>query len=459
MKQSTPGCRHRGVFLCLALLCALTLAGCAQPWTDGTGDAHASSCIAELPPASSGVTGIFVQPDDGYPAVLTELENAACTIDVTIYMLTDDVIFAALLAAESRDVRVRVILDQYPYGMFGDQQEARDRLEAGGADVIWSSKDFRFTHAKYIVIDGRVALIMNQNLTGAAFNSNREFGVVTTDPGIVEQVQTLFDADWAHDVAPPVDGPLITSPETSRSRITALIHEAGTSIDFYAEVIRDEHILDALGNAVERGVTVRLIVNQSVDPADLEAIAALALIGVDVRMMPSLYIHSKVMIFDGETALVGSQNYTMTSLDRNRELGIIVDDPQLLARITAVYERDWRRTIPATSAFTEASSGAVFRSEPGRYPFVPRLPVPVGVESDRPLDRLSVSVYSVRTVPKGWVHGRTNRRSSRRTLLRGVVHNLGTGGGQDKDDTRCGALYRNHPGRGFSHYPPLGTFV
>lgn len=41
-----------------------------------------------------------------------------------------------------------------------------------------------------------------------------------------------------------------------------------------------------------------------------------------------------------------------------------------------------------------------------------------------------------------------NRRSYRRTLLRGVVHHLMIGGVQEANDTRCGASYRNDPGHG-----------
>lgn len=53
------------------------------------------------------------------------------------------------------------------------------------------------------------------------------------------------------------------------------------------------------------------------------------------------------MIFDSDSALIGSHNYTMTSLDRNRELGIAINDEQLVSRVVAIYECDWLRAIPA----------------------------------------------------------------------------------------------------------------
>ena len=49
---------------------------------------------------------------------------------------------------------------------------------------------------------------------------------------------------------------------------------------------------------------------------------------------------------DGAQAFVGSQNLSATSLDLNRELGIIVKDPVSLARLTRTFEIDFRTATP-----------------------------------------------------------------------------------------------------------------
>lgn len=341
-----PARNRAGVFFCLLLIVAILISGCTRFGEIGESGSVAE-CLGQLETPASPTTGVFVEPDDGYPPVLDEFEHARCTIDLTIYMLTDDTVFAALIGAVTRGVRVRVILDEHPFGMFGSQEEAMERLQEGGVEVLWSPSTFQFTHAKYAVIDHRVALIMNQNLTFSAFNGNREFGVITTEPDAVNQAASIFEHDWTGDTSARTTGPLIISPDSSRTRISSLIGEAQVSIDFYAEVIRDDEIIAALGDAVDRGVQVRLIVNSNVDPDNELALAELSLIGVQVRMMDIMYIHSKTMIIDGSAALIGSQNYTMTSLDRNREVGMVVDDPALVLRVIAIYERDWSRAVPA----------------------------------------------------------------------------------------------------------------
>ena len=119
---------------------------------------------------------------------------------------------------------------------------------------------------------------------------------------------------------------------------------AQTSLDIYAEVLRDPEMLGAFADAVARGVRVRLIVSPGLDNA--EDRAALAAAGVEIRLVSVLYVHAKLVIADGERAFVGSQNFSATSLDLNRELGIIVADPVSLARLSRTFDLDFRAGKP-----------------------------------------------------------------------------------------------------------------
>jgi cardiolipin synthase A/B len=198
-------------------------------------------------------------------------------------------------------------------------------------------------HIKMMVVDDAVAVIMNQNLTQSAFTSNREFGVVTTRPDAVQAAAAIFAADWSGG-AEPDPGPLVVSPANARGHLLALVDGAHVSLDLYAEVLRDPQLLDALATAAERGVRVRIIVSPSADfAAEVDALAAS---GVDVRLSRSLYIHAKLIVADGTRAFVGSQNLSATSLDQNRELGIVVDDPVNLSRLTRTFAIDFGAATP-----------------------------------------------------------------------------------------------------------------
>jgi phosphatidylserine/phosphatidylglycerophosphate/cardiolipin synthase-like enzyme len=136
----------------------------------------------------------------------------------------------------------------------------------------------------------------------------------------------------------------VVSPTNAREQLLALVRGARVSLDLYAEVLRDPQVLDALADAAERGVRVRIIVSPSADfTAEVDELTAS---GVDIRLSSSLYIHAKLIVADGERAFIGSQNLSATSLDQNREVGIIIDDPVNLSRLTRTFAIDFRAAAP-----------------------------------------------------------------------------------------------------------------
>jgi phosphatidylserine/phosphatidylglycerophosphate/cardiolipin synthase-like enzyme len=160
---------------------------------------------------------------------------------------------------------------------------------------------------------------------------------MTTHPDAVGTAAAIFETDWTRGPEPD-PAPLVVSPTNARAQLLNLIRSATVSLDVYAEVLADREVLAALADAATRGVTVRLIVSPSPDNAD--ARAALAAAGVQVRLSKALYVHAKLIVADASRAFVGSQNFSATSLDQNRELGIIIDDPVALARLIRTVNLD-----------------------------------------------------------------------------------------------------------------------
>jgi phosphatidylserine/phosphatidylglycerophosphate/cardiolipin synthase-like enzyme len=287
-----------------------------------------------------GVTGLFAEPDDGRAPILDELAAARESITLQIYLLTDPEIIQALKDADSRGVAVRVLIEEHPFGGGGGQAQTFADLEDAGVDIRWSNPTFTFSHIKTFVVDESVAIIMNLNLTRSAFTSNREFGVVTTDSAVVRTAGEIFEADWERSEEPD-PGPLVVSPSNSREQLLSLISSATQTIDIYAEVMRDREIVDAILDAAHRGVDVRLVMSDDSEDNGDDQRAELAAAGVQVRIENNPYIHAKMVLVDGQRGFVGSENFTATSLDQNRELGIIISEPTAIARIQAVFDKDF----------------------------------------------------------------------------------------------------------------------
>ena len=76
------------------------------------------------------------------------------------------------------------------------------------------------------------------------------------------------------------------------------------------------------------------------------AFATLAAAGATVRALAEPTIHAKVVVADGRRLYLGSANFTPTSLDRNRELGLRIDDAAAARRVAATVADDAARGLP-----------------------------------------------------------------------------------------------------------------
>jgi cardiolipin synthase A/B len=54
-----------------------------------------------------------------------------------------------------------------------------------------------------------------------------------------------------------------------------------------------------------------------------------------------LCMHAKMMVADGSSAFVGSENISRNSLDNNRELGLIFSDQSLITTLQTTFQQDW----------------------------------------------------------------------------------------------------------------------
>lgn len=271
------------------------------------------------------------------------IQGAQRRVLVTVYLLTDLRIVDALAAARAKGLEVRVLLEGNPYGATVAAQATLTRLQEAGIAVKAGNPAFRYTHQKSLITDDS-AYILTNNLTRAAVQANREFGIVIEGAAEVSEIVGAFEADWARTPFAPANPRLIWSPLNSRSRLTGMIDAAQTSLEIYAEVVQDDAIVAALGRAAQRGISTRVLIA----PADAGSTAegngdvgVLLGAGVQVRVLRNPYAHAKVIIVDASSAFVGSQNLTFTSIERNRELGITIGDPGALRSLRATFEADW----------------------------------------------------------------------------------------------------------------------
>jgi phosphatidylserine/phosphatidylglycerophosphate/cardiolipin synthase-like enzyme len=341
----------------LWLIClALTACGAGQTTNGMGGSASPTASLtanaSASPTASSamGATGIsvFVEPAAGETPVLHAIEGAQASVWVEVYLLTDRNVINALEDAASRGVDVRVLLELNPYGYGSTSpQETLQQLQAAGVNARGSDTAYHYTHEKAIIVDGATLLVLTANLTksglgGSSYAENREFGIVDTAAADVREATAIFNADWDR-TAPSLSDPnLVVSPVNARARIEAFIGSARSTLLVDDEEMYDQGSENALIAAAQRGVNVEVILPQPTGTSSGDAdVARLLQGGADVRYISTVYMHAKMMVADGAQAFVGSENFSATSLDQNRELGLLIADPQVIRTLVQTFQQDW----------------------------------------------------------------------------------------------------------------------
>jgi len=328
--------------------------------------------------AAAPVPRLVVEPDDGVAPLLAFIGAARGTLDGEAYLLTDPAVEGALESATARRVRVRINLDPHPFGTAHRLvQAAYDALAAHGVQVRWTSPRYRFTHAKYLLEDDARAWIGTMNWSASAFRANREFALVDPDPTAVSEVGGVFAADWAHRPYPGAADALVVSPINARGQLEGLIGQTKRTLDLYAEELNDPAISQALTAAVRRDVRVRLVTTAD-DP-----IGAMATLIPTVARDRRLYIHAKAIISDDARMYLGSENYSVTSLDHNREMGLILTDHAAIGRVEAAFLHDLAGASSANGAAGSDQPRIAAPGGPGAGPFAVRVrvspdPIPYG---------------------------------------------------------------------------------
>ncbi len=335
----------------IALLClTVVLASCSLITSTGsasTPQVAGYTCEGSLC-AASGI-GVFVEPDAGEAPILNAIKGATKSIWVEVYLLTDNNVTHALEDAANRGVDVRVLLEPHPFGGVA-AQPLIDALNAAGVKAQASDSVFRYTHEKMLLVDGTTLYILTANLSRAALGGNgstknREYGVIDKAGSDIAEVQTIFQADWDHTTPPSstyAQAQLVVSPVNSRATLTSLIALATKSLHVEDEEMADDASVAALIAAAKRGVDVEVVLPQPDSGSGNSAdVTKLLNGGVHVRYITAPYMHAKLVVADGVLAFTGSENFSATSLDQNRELGIVINDTTALATFEHVFGLDW----------------------------------------------------------------------------------------------------------------------
>ena len=286
---------------------------------------------------------LIVEPDDGIGPVLSAIRKARTSIDIGIFRLDRGDIAKALRAAVDHGVTVRTLIAHTNRGGDKRLRKLEQDLLKTGASVRRTDDDLHRYHNKIMIVDRATLYVLGFNYTALDVNKSRSFGVVTRKRELVQEAIKLFEADSLR--RPYTAGPkaFVVSPVNARARLAAFLRGARKQLLVYDPKLTDPSMIRILRERVSAGVSVRILGKLGKRGSGLTA-----------ERFPGKRLHVRAIVRDGQQAFVGSQGLRKLELDGRREVGLIVKDAKVVARMVAVFEGDWSETDRARQDVKDA---------------------------------------------------------------------------------------------------------
>lgn len=276
---------------------------------------------------------LLIQPDEGVDPVLEAINSARKQLDMYIFRLAHAKIERALSAAIERGVVVRTLIAHTANNGEDSLRKLELCLLDMGATVSRTDEDLVRYHGKMMIVDCRELFVLGYNFTRRDIDRSRSLGVATDRPDLVQEAMRLFDADFNRKIYTPGLTDFVVSPLNSRSSLLALITGAERELLIYDARLSDNMMQRALEKMALQGVSVRVIGKVEKE-----------LQGVAVEDYPGDRLHVRAIVQDGRRAFVGSQSLRRSELERRREIGVIIEEADVVRQIVEIFETDWADT-------------------------------------------------------------------------------------------------------------------
>jgi phosphatidylserine/phosphatidylglycerophosphate/cardiolipin synthase-like enzyme len=296
---------------------------------------------------------LIVMPDDSARPILEAIAAAKKSLRIKMFLFSDPALLAAVIAAQKRGVKVRVMLNPARRGGEPENKVTRKKLEKAGIAVRDSNPAFAVTHEKSMVVDDQLAFVKSLNWETKNLTETRDYAVITGNNEEVREIIDCFEADWHRKKFDPKKQPrLIWCNYNGRDRIADFIDDAKHTLFVQNERYQDAVIIERLVRAAGRGVKIHVMARP---PHTLKkeklvegvgGIRILNDVGVKVHKLRHLKLHAKMLLADGKRAIVGSINLSPGSFDSRRELAIEVRDKHVVKRLDRVARHDWKHSHP-----------------------------------------------------------------------------------------------------------------
>lgn len=346
--------------------------------------------IGKSPVSLATETKVLTNGQETFSTIFAELKKATHHIHLEYYIVRHDEVGqqlkAILMEKAKQGVHVRFLYDAV--GSWKLSKTYIQELRDAGVEMIpfspvrlpFLSNKINFrNHRKIIVIDGTVGFVGGLNIGDEYLGKDKYFGFwrdthLWIRGEAVRTLQLIFLQDWYYMTGKTLLTPEYLSPqlvhydgqggvqliaggpdqkwEVIKHLYFAMITSAQRSIWIASPYfVPDEDILTALKVAALSGIDVRILAPKRPDKkivfyASRSYFPELLEAGVKIYEYSKGFLHSKVMIVDGELASIGTANMDMRSFHLNFEVNAFLYHTDSTKKLVADFLEDLKDSSP-----------------------------------------------------------------------------------------------------------------
>jgi len=349
----------------------------------------------QFPLTMTGMTGMPLVPgnqvalfnngDQFFPAMLDAIESAEHSITMEQYIFWEGKVgrrFAEAFAEKARSgVQVKLLLDAVGSSTLGEP--IVKILEAGGCQLAWFRPIHWYTmiranrrdHRKSLMVDGKIAFTGGAGIAdhwlgdAQGARSWRDLMVRVEGPAAIGQ-QSGFAQNWLQCTGEILTGedyfPLPRTAGTIdvQTIVSSPLEGMGASGTMHLIAVQcarrhlcianpyfipDPRLIEMLGQAVRRGVAVKLMVAGRHNDTwwarqnSVRLYGRLLQAGVEIFEFLPTMLHQKTVLVDDAWGSVGTANFDNRSFALNDETSVCFHDRDLVSQLHEIFLADLER--------------------------------------------------------------------------------------------------------------------
>lgn len=356
--------------------------------------------LSYLPPLKNNKVELIADYQQSFEELIFDINHAKTFVHAEFYIFTYDnetkALFESLDNATKRGVKVRVLFDAIGTRRVKNYRKTLKFLKNSAIEWYkilpigrpgpgFNRPDLR-NHRKIVVVDGSSAYSGSQNIIKRNYHRKDgiyydELFVKISGPAVVE-LNAIFASDWYAETGEYLgeellfnsniqysdssivqvlpSGPAYHS-ENNLKLFTSLIHQADYKVVITNPYfVPTDSLMIAITSAAQRGVEVTMINSQVMDQklvghAQRSYYEELLKAGVKIFWYKEpILLHSKSISVDNNTAIIGSSNLDMRSLQLNSEVSILIFDKKVLNSLRQIEKRYLENSKEVTLKFWQS---------------------------------------------------------------------------------------------------------